>query len=236
MRFINSGLNVQFHGKDHSASGWVVTVTNEDDWSVVLDTMTLGHRKVSAEEFEAMCVRWLNQHDNDQIEALRQRARAAEQRMRGFHQGATEFDAETEAKLDAIARLSGRNDIYLGTKQEMGRQMFVLGPWLRGLTGDRYYYSASLVYVQGFITRAYEKVTAPGFNAEEWRQMRQGGLPTGTSWVVGIAARHRGVDETVARAVDIGSIGNGGHVVTWTDGKTGYYTTEDYNNIDIFHS
>jgi hypothetical protein len=92
------------------------------------------------------------------------------------------------------------------------------------------------VYVQGFITRAYAKVTAPGFNAEEWRQMRGGELPVGTSWVVDIAARHAGVDEQLARAVDVGSIGNGGHVVTWTDGKTGYYTTEDYNNIDIFRS
>jgi len=235
MRFVNSGLNVQFTAKHYTDNrGWVIVVTNEDDWSLRLGTISLPDGKLTAEQFEQTCTRWLNQTEN--IDDLRKEARAAEQRQRGFHQDATPFGAEVEAKLDTIARVFSRNDVYLGTTQEMGRQMFVLGPWLRGLTGDRHFRNASLTYVLGLIDRAYAKATAPGVQPEDFRQMRQGELPEGATWVAHGAARARGIDEGRVRVVDVGSIGNGGHVVTWTDQASGFYVTEDYNNIDIFRS
>lgn len=238
MRFINSGMNLQFTAKKHGDIGWVVAVMNEDDFAVRLGTVTVPHPhgELTADQFNEACTRWLNKHDNEELAALREQARGDEQRMRGFHAGTTPFGDEIESQLDEIARVFGRNDVYLGTKQWMGRQMFVLAPWLRGLTGDRYYHNASLTYVLGFIGRAHAKATAPDVQPNEWQQLRLGQLPVGAMWVAEQSARGRGLDSVGVRVVDVGSIGNGGHVVTWTDQKTGFYVTEDYNNIDIFRS
>ena len=238
MRYINSGVNLQFTAKRHGDIGWVVAVMNEDDFAVRLGTVTLGrpHGELTSEEFNEACTRWLNQHDNEKLEALRKEARDADLRMRGFHACTTPFGDEVEAKLDEIARAFGRNDVYLGTNHWLGRQMFVLGPWLRGLTGDRHYHNGSLTYTLGFIDRAHAKATASDVQPGEWQQLRPGQLPVGAMWVAEQSARGYGLDTVGVRVVDVGSIGNGGHVVTWTDQKTGFYVTEDYNNIDIFRS
>lgn len=235
MRFINSGLNLQFTGKPYpDGRGWVVVVTNEDDLELRLDTFGTSGETLDSERFLQVCARWINDHDD--FDALRKEARAAVQRMRGSHAGATPFGPAVESQLDTIARVFDRGDVYLGTGQDMGRQMFVLGPWLRYLTGDRHSTSASLKYVLGVIDRACKKATAADVQPSEFRQMRGGELPEGATWVACRAARAAGIDESHVRVVDVGSIGNGGHVVTWTDRRSGFYVTEDYNNIDIFRS
>lgn len=235
MRFINSGLNLQFTGKPYpDGRGWVVVVTNEDDLDLRLDTFNMSGEMLDSERFLQVCARWINQHND--FDALRERARAAMRRMQGMHVDATPFSAVVESRLDTIARVFGRNDVYLGTAREMRRDQYVLGPWLRGLTGERYYSNGNLEYTLEFIAKAYAKATAPGVRPEDFRQMRPGELPEGATWVAHGAARARGIDEGRVRVVDVGSIGNGGHVVTWTDQASGFYVTEDYNNIDIFRS
>lgn len=237
MRLVNSGLNVQFTAKHYSDTrGWVIVVTNEDDTELRLDVIPLQEATLIEEDFTQACARWVNTHDAEQIAQLRAEAWGAGQRMRGRHMGATPFEPEIEMQLDEIASAFGRGDVYLGTVREVGRQMYVLGPWLRGLTGDRHFRNGSLTYVLGFIDRAYAKATAADVRPENFRQMRQGELPEGATWVARGAARRAGIDEGRVRVVDVGSIGNGGHVVTWTDQSSGFHVTEDYNNIDIFRS
>lgn len=234
MRQVNSGLNVQFTARHYSDNrGWVIVVTNEDDTDLRLDTITIREAKLTEEDFDQRCAQWVNTHDAEQIAKLRAEAWAAGQRMHGHHMGATPFEPEIEMQLDEIASAAGRNDVYLGTVQELGREWFVFGPWLKTLTRERNYTKLNVGYALEFIAKAHRKATAPDMDRAQWRQLRAGELPEGALWVAHRAARSAGIDEGLVRVVDVGSIGNGGHVVTWTDGRSGFYVAHDYNNISI---
>lgn len=235
MRYVNSGLNVQFTAKHYTdTKGWVIVVTDENDVELRLDTISLWEEKLTAEQFQEQCARWLN--NTEDLYNLRKEARAAEQRMRGFYSGVTPFGTAAETKLVSLARTFDRNDVYLGTAREMGRDWFVFGPWLRALTGERFYRKSTMEYALEFIETAYRKAGMRHVQPSDFRQMRPGELPVGADWVARGAAQRRGIEADRVRVVDVQSIGNGGHVVTWTDGKSGFYVTEDYNNIDIFRS
>jgi hypothetical protein len=236
MRLVNSGSRVQFTLRTGAENGFVIEVGEEANPKVVLDTITDFTAPVPeqqfTEEFDQACAAWLNERSNEELAALREEARRRYRHEHGTYVGTTDFGREAEARLDKIAEISGRRDVYIGHEPHVNRAIegwFVFAPWLAEFCRERHYHKPSMQYALAFIDTAHRKaVLAP----EEIRAFAvPDPLPEGSHWVADRAAGARGKE--IRRVWSVESIGNGGHVVTWEDRDGCFHTTEDYNNIDM---
>lgn len=238
MRLIDSGLNLQFTAQKDPGGGWTIIVANEDDTDLVLDRITVLREELTGEQYSDECADWVNAHPGTQIDELRKTAtdaRNAKRWYKGGHAGTTPFGAEAERQLDIIAHFIGRADVYLGTDDSAGgTKWFVFGPWMRRLTGERHYRKPNLTAAVEFIDLAFKHMCAEPTTSARFRQLQPDQVPEGADWVAVESARARGIksDQRV-RVVDVLSIANGGHVVTWTDNQA-FYVTEDYNTVQSF--
>lgn len=228
MRMVISGL--RFTLRNDRAHGLAVEVADEADPEIVLQIVTGFDGPLSETQFNDECTNWLNARSNEQIMHLRELARGRYRHQKHSYIHTTDFGADAEAKLDEIARISQRWDVYLGHKAATARieGWFVFGPWLRDFCGQRFYQKPSRKRAIEFIDLAHAKVTA---NPEQARAYRSNTTADGASWVADREARSQG--KTFKKVVDVASIGNGGHVVTWLDDDGVFHATEDNNNISF---
>lgn len=230
MRLVNSGARLQFTLRAGAETGAVIEVGEEANPKVVLDTITDVTGPVSEEEFQEACAAWLNTHID--LEALREQARGRYRHEHGTYVGTTDFGHEAEVKLDKIAELSGRPDIYIGHKPHINRAIegwFVFAPWLLEFSHERFYQKPTKEYALAFIDTAHRKAVLGAENIRAFAS--PGPLPEGAHWVADRAAGARGKE--LKRVWSVESIGGGGHVVTWQDRDGCFHVTEDYNNIDM---
>jgi hypothetical protein len=229
MRMVNSGLRLQFTLRNDPANGLAVEVADEADPAIVLQMVTGFNTPLSEAQFDDECTKWLNARSNQQIAYLRELARRRYRHQHGTYARTTDFGLEAEAKLNEIVHIAGRADVYLG--HEPSHQLegwFVFAPWLRDFTGERFYRKPNLKNAVEFIDLAHAKVTA---NRQQARDFKLPQSATGADWVASTAADRSG--KKLRRVVEVGSIGNGGHVVVWQDSDGDFHATEDYNNVSI---
>lgn len=145
--------------------------------------------------------------------------------------GSTPFGPEVEAKLNEIARITGRQDVYLFTDRPIEgggkRDRYVFGPWLRHGTGLRNYAHYRMEWALEFIDAAHRVVTGSDAGPGAYEQF----LPTGAAYVANEAAKREGVK--VRRVVDVALVGNGFRQVTWQDTDGKWHLTEDLYDIEF---
>jgi len=230
MRMVNSGARLQFILRGTDDFAFIIQVADESDDLIVLDVIGALDPPVSEERFQDECAAWLNARSNEELARLREEARAKCRHRLGTYAGTTDFGVVAEAKLDQIAQISGRWDVYLGHRPATAKieGWFVFGPWLRDFCRERFYQKPNRASAIEFIDAAHAKVTA---NQEQARAYRSNTTAEGAAWVADREAKRMG--KTFRRVVDVGSIGNGGHVVTWEDTDGVFHTEDDYNNISF---
>lgn len=217
MRWFDSVRDMQLRTSDE---GQTIVVTSETHPNRTLAVL-FHDGKQSADEFGRWCTAWSASLRDDQWTRMGHQ-------MGRYNPAATDFDSVTCGRLNAVARLTGREDVFLYSGDEGG---YVFGPWTRRLIHARSYLAPTEERANEYVRLLYREVTDDEWGARRHRPLWPRELPEGTEWVARRSAEQRSV--TFGRVVDLDLIAGGGQVVTWVDDEGNYHITEDYHNIDL---